>query len=319
MPEAIPGAVITFPMLGDAFSVNPSGTYTVFGHTLYWYGAIIGVGFLLAVIYCMRRGPRDFGVSTDTLTDAVLIGLPAGLIGARLYYVLCHFSAYKADTLGATLWNWCKIWEGGTAIPGGLVLMVLCLWIYARRKKIPLGAILDVVVFGLLIGQVIGRWSNFMNREYIGEQTEIFCRMGLTSGGTTVYVHPLFLYESLWNLIGFILLHVWSKRGLRKYDGQATLIYTAWYGFIRLALEGIRTSPLLIPGTSLRASQVLMGTLCAAAIIALIVLSRREHPAEKLWVNRVKAAAEEKSAEKESAPDTPADGAEKAEAETENN
>ena len=90
MPEAFPGAVISFPMLGEHFSINPSATYTLFGHTFYWYGVIIGIGFLLGALYCFRRGPRDFGVSTDTLTDVVLIGLPATLIGARI----CRSSSF---------------------------------------------------------------------------------------------------------------------------------------------------------------------------------------------------------------------------------
>ena len=211
MPEAFPGAIITFPMLGESFSLNPSGTYTLFGHTFYWYGAIIGLGFILAALYCMRRAPKDFGISKDTLTDVVLIGLPTAIVGARLYYVFCHWSSYVGDTVWQTLWNWCKIWEGGTAIPGGLLLATFCVWLYARKKKIPFGAIMDCVVLGLLIGQIIGRWSNFMNREYIGEVTDVFCRMGLTTGGTTYYVHPLFLYESLWNLVGFIFLAIWTR------------------------------------------------------------------------------------------------------------
>lgn len=92
-------------------------------------------------------------------------------------------------------------------------------------------------MLGLLIGQIIGRWSNFMNREYIGEVTDVFCRMGLTTGGTTYYVHPLFLYESLWNLVGFIFLAIWTRKGKRQYDGQATLLYFVWYGLIRFLLE----------------------------------------------------------------------------------
>ena len=143
MPEAFPGAIITFPMLGESFSLNPSGTYTLFGHTFYWYGAIIGLGFILAALYCMRRAPKDFGISKDTLTDVVLIGLPTAIVGARLYYVFCHWSSYVGDTVWQTLWNWCKIWEGGTAIPGGLLLATFCVWLYARKKKIPFGAIMD--------------------------------------------------------------------------------------------------------------------------------------------------------------------------------
>ena len=289
LPEGLPGAVISFPMLGEAFSLNPSGTYVLFGHTFYWYGAIIGLGFLLGVIYCFRRGPRDFGVSTDTLTDAILIGLPATLVGARLYYVLCHWSRYVGATVGETLWNWCKIWEGGSAIPGGLALMLVLIWLYARKKKIPFGAIMDTAAFGLMIGQVVGRWSNFMNREYIGTTTEIFCRMGLTTGGETYYVHPLFLYESLWMLLGFIALHIWSKKGRRRYDGQVILLYLFWYGLIRVLLEPIRSSPLYIPGTHWLASQVVMGLVCLGALAVLILQGRKNHDPADLWVNRSKA------------------------------
>lgn len=135
MPEAFPGAIITFPMLGESFSIDPSGTYTLFGHTFYWYGAIIGLGFILAVLYCMWRAPKDFGVSKDTLTDVVLVALPTAIIGARLYYVFCHWSNYVGDTVWQTLWNWCKIWEGGTAIPGGLLLATLCVWLYAKKRR----------------------------------------------------------------------------------------------------------------------------------------------------------------------------------------
>ena len=301
MPEAFPGAVISFPMLGEHFSINPSATYTLFGHTFYWYGVIIGIGFLLGALYCFRRGPRDFGVSTDTLTDVVLIGLPATLIGARIYYVAFHFDQYRADTLLQTLWNCCKIWEGGTAIPGGLLLMGICVWIYARVKKIPFGAIMDTAVFGLLIGQTIGRWSNFINREYIGEVTDIFCRMGLTTGGTTYYVHPLFLYESFWMLNGFILLHIWSKKGLRKYDGEATIYYVMWYSLIRMALEGIRTAPMMVPGTELRVSQLVMAGFFAAALSMYYKNMPVKHDPKDLYVNRVKAEADAPAAEAEPA------------------
>ena len=156
---------------------------------------------------------------------------------------------------------------------------------------------MDCVVLGLLIGQIIGRWSNFMNREYIGEVTDVFCRMGLTTGGTTYYVHPLFLYESLWNLVGFIFLAIWTRKGKRQYDGQATLLYFVWYGLIRFLLEPLRTSPLLIPGTALRASQVIGGGMCLVALVILVVQSRRAHRPEDLYVNRIRAqsaAAEEK-------------------------
>ena len=272
MPEAFPGAIITFPMLGESFSLNPSGTYTLFGHTFYWYGAIIGLGFILAALYCMRRAPKDFGISKDTLTDVVLIGLPTAIVGARLYYVFCHWSSYVGDSVWQTLWNWCKIWEGGTAIPGGLLLATFCVWLYARKKKIPFGAIMDCVVLGLLIGPIIGRWSNFMNREYIGEVTDIFCRMGLTTGGTTYYVHPLFLYESLWNLMLLIgLLYLWKHR---KYHGQIVFTYLAGYGLGRIWIESLRTDQLLLPVIQIPVSQVVAGIMILVSVILMIKKSR---------------------------------------------
>ncbi len=291
MPESIPGAVITFPMLGSGFSLDPPSTYTLFGHTFYFYGAIIGLGFLLGMLYAFRRCRRDFGVTADELTDVVLVALPSALIGARLYYVACHWSNYAGATVWQTLGNICRIWEGGTAIPGGVLLAVLCLWLYCRKKKLPLGAVLDVCAFALFIGQIVGRWANFINREAFGYETDIFCRMGLTANGQTWYVHPLFLYESLWNLLGFLLLHVWSRRGGRKYDGQAFLLYMAWYGFGRFWLEFLRTSPLLIPGTGIMASQAISGVEFVACAALLVILGRRKNAPERLWVNRRAAAA----------------------------
>ena len=272
MPEAFPGAIITFPMLGESFSLNPSGTYMLFGHTFYWYGAIIGLGFILAALYCMWRAPKDFGVSKDTLTDVVLIGLPTAIVGARLYYVFCHWSNYVGDTVWQTLWNWCKIWEGGTAIPGGLLLATFCVWLYARKKKIPFGAIMDCVVLGLLIGQIIGRWSNFMNREYIGEITDIFCRMGLTApDGTTIYVHPTFLYESLWCILGFLILNYIVHKH-RSFKGEIFVLYGVWYGVERMVVEGMRTDSLYIGSTSIRVSQVLSAVIAVVALVYFIVV-----------------------------------------------
>ena len=292
MPEAFPGAIITFPMLGESFSLNPSGTYTLFGHTFYWYGAIIGLGFILAALYCMRRAPKDFGISKDTLTDVVLIGLPTAIVGARLYYVFCHWSSYVGDTVWQTLWNWCKIWEGGTAIPGGLLLATFCVWLYARKKKIPFGAIMDCVVLGLLIGQIIGRWSNFMNREYIGEVTDVFCRMGLIApDGSTIYVHPTFLYESLWNLCILIFLIIFERKGKRSFDGQCITLYFLLYGIGRTWIEGLRTDSLYIGGTDIRVSQALSAVLAFIALVLLIVNARREHKPEDLFVNHQAAAA----------------------------
>jgi phosphatidylglycerol:prolipoprotein diacylglycerol transferase len=153
---------------------------------------------------------------------------------------------------------------------------------------------LDLIVYGLLIGQILGRWGNFMNREAFGAETEIFCRMQLTApDGSSVCVHPTFLYESLWNLIGLIGLIVWERRGGRRYDGQAALGYFFWYGVGRAWIEGLRTDSLYIAGTSLRVSQLLSIVLALASLVLLVVNARKKHPPEELYVNKVAAAAAE--------------------------
>ena len=161
---------------------------------------------------------------------------------------------------------------------------------------------LDCAVYGLLIGQIIGRWGNFMNREAFGAQTEIFCRMGLTApNGSTVYVHPTFLYESLWNLFILIGLIIFERRGKRRYDGQCTLLYFFFYGLGRMWIEGLRTDSLYIGSTGIRVSQLLsLGLVLASGIIMLIVHRRKPDPA-KLHVNAVKAGQKEERKQNTSA------------------
>ena len=167
-----------------------------------------------------------------------------------------------------------------------------------RHKKIPLPAMLDVMVFGLLIGQIIGRWGNFMNREAFGAETTVFCRMGLTApDGSTIYVHPTFLYESLWNLACLIFLMVWTKKGRRKYDGQCVLIYFFWYGIGRAWIEGLRTDSLYIGSSNIRVSQALSIALALISLVILIVQGRKPHPPEQLYVNRAARAGDDKAEE----------------------
>ena len=291
-------ASISFPMLGD-WSIDPPSSFTLFGHTFYWYGVIIACGFLLAVAYCMRRS-REFGIKQDDLIDNLLFAVPLAIIGARAYYVIFygHYHSF---------WDMCKIWEGGLAIYGGVIAAVLTVLAVCRVKKISALALLDLTSFGFLIGQSIGRWGNFMNREAYGYETDVFCRMGLTLNGETIYVHPTFLYESLWNLAGFIGLHVLSKKTVRKFDGQFFLYYVGWYGLGRVWIEGLRADSLYLGGTGVRVSQLLAGLafLASLGILAAVLLRGRCSP-EKLWVNRVAAMAgpepEEAPAAEEEAP-----------------
>ncbi len=271
---------ISFPMLGN-FSVDPPSYFTVFGRNIYFYGVLIALGFLLAILYCGKRS-REFGIEADDFYDLMLWLIPLSIVGARLYFVLFRLEDYLPDPVSILY-----VHEGGLAIYGGVIAGVLCAVFVCRKKKIPLPAMLDLVIFGLLIGQVIGRWGNFMNREAFGAETTIFCRMGLTApDGTTVYVHPTFLYESLWNLCCLVFLIVFTKRGRRKYDGQCALIYFFWYGLGRAWIEGLRTDSLYIGRTGIRVSQLLSLILAIVAGTILLLQSRKVHDPEKLYVNR---------------------------------
>ena len=277
-------SAISFPMLGN-LQLDPPSYITVFGRNIYFYGMLIALGFLLGILVCTRISKR-FGIKEDDLYDVFLWLIPLSIVGARLYYVLFRLDYYTENP--AEIF---ALREGGLAIYGGVIAGVLVIYFVSRHKKIPLGAMLDVLVFGLLIGQIIGRWGNFMNREAFGAETTVFCRMGLTApDGTTIYVHPTFLYESLWNLACLIFLAVFVRRGRRRYDGQCILIYFFWYGIGRAWIEGLRTDSLYIGSTGIRVSQLLSAVLALAALFTLVVQRRREHPPEALYVNRVAAA-----------------------------
>lgn len=277
---------IIFPMLGDLV-LDPPSYFTVFGRNIYFYGVFIGCGFLLGIIYCSKKS-ASFGIKEDNLFDLMIWLIPLSIVGARLYFVLFRLDDY----IGTPFVNWIAVWEGGLAIYGGVIAGMLTIIVFCRRKKISIPAMLDLIVFGLLIGQILGRWGNFMNREAFGAETDVFCRMGLVSpSGETIYVHPTFLYESLWNLVCFIFLCVWVKQGRRRYDGQCILIYFFWYGIGRTWIEGLRTDSLYIGGTDIRVSQALSAVLAFIALVLLIVNARREHKPEDLFVNRQAAAA----------------------------
>ena len=177
--------------------------------------------------------------------------------------------------------------DGGLAIYGGIIAGVITGVLVCRKKKIPVLALGDLAAFGLLIGQAIGRWGNFINREAFGVETDIFCRMGLTtSDGVTVFVHPTFLYESLWNFTGLIILYILLHRGARKYDGQFTWLYVLWYGLGRAWVEGLRTDSLYIGTTDIRVSQLLAIVSALIAAVILIVNARKTHSPDELFVNR---------------------------------
>ena len=263
-------AVITFPIFGDGFMIDIPSYILIPGteFKIYLYGLIITAGFLLAGLYLLKR--RDtFGLTQDNILDLVIIAIPCGIVGARLYYVIFNFNDFFGD--GKWL-NIFRLREGGLAVYGGIILAVIVVIMYGRVKKISFAKLADAGGMGLLIGQAIGRWGNFFNREAFGDITEVPWKMGLTTQLGTTYVHPAFLYESLWCAAGFVLLHFFSKK-FKKYNGQLFLLYVAWYGFGRYFIESIRADSLYLGGTYIRVSQVL----AALSFIAAAVLLIRNH------------------------------------------
>ena len=287
---------ISFPNLG--IEVNPSPVaFSVFGKDIYWYGIIIAAGFVLAVAYALAR-VKTFGLVEDNILDMLFAAVPAAIICARLYYCIFYWELY-ADHPISVLY----IWEGGLAIYGGIIGAVLAVIVFCKVKKLPLGPILDIGGLGLLIGQLVGRWGNFINREAHGGITDSFLKMGIAdASGTVTYYHPTFLYESLWNLIGFVLLHLYSGR--RKFDGEVFALYVAWYGLGRAWIEGLRTDSLYLFGTGIRVSQLLAAVSCAAALgfVAYVRITRKPKQSG-LYVNRISAVQAETDKEDQDQPE----------------
>ena len=270
---------ISFPNLG--ISLNPSRVaFSLFGKEIYWYGIIIALGFGLAVIYAMRR-VREFGLTQDDILDFIFVAVPAAVICARLYYCIFEWNQYKDNPISVLY-----IWEGGIAIYGAVIGAVIAAVLFSKIKKIPLLPLMDIGGLGLLIGQMIGRWGNFINREAYGSVTDTFFKMGLEgANGTVVYYHPTFLYESVWNLIGFVFLHFLSKK--RRFDGQIFACYVAWYGLGRAWIEGLRTDSLYIGQGGIRVSQLLavISLVLAVGWILFVLLYKKPQPSD-LYVNR---------------------------------
>ena len=273
---------ISFPSFG--ITLDPPKYLQVGPLMIYYYGVIIAFGLILAVLYGCKRS-KEFGIREDDVVDGVLWVTPFAIACARAYYCIFSWDRYADNPIEVFY-----IWEGGLAIYGGVLGALIGVLVFCRIKKIKFTALLDLVLIGFLIGQSIGRWGNFMNREAFGGETMSFFRMGLLNSynNTVYFYHPTFLYESVWNALGFVLLHFASKH--RKYDGQIALGYAAWYGLGRAFIEGLRTDSLY--WGPFRVSQLLAAVSCFAAVIALLALSFKKHDPAAMQVNRVKAAKE---------------------------
>ena len=255
---------VSFPGLGiEPFHMDRIA-FSLFGIDVNWYGLIITCGMILAVLYALWHAKIE-GVKSDDIIDLALFLIVFGVIGARLYYVIMEFDQYLVTggsfwkNLTGTLYNIVAVWNGGLAIYGGIIAGFLAAIVVARRKRLRFSVVADIAGPAVMVGQIIGRWGNFVNVEAFGGATDLPWRMGVLysfDGGITFvtekFVHPTFLYESLWNLAGLILITYLYKK--KKFHGQMFLTYMTWYGFGRTLIEGLRADSLYI-GT-IRVSQL---------------------------------------------------------------
>ena len=295
-------STISFPSLG--IEVNPGRALALGPLTIHYYGLIIAIGLMLAVVYACRRCSQ-FGIKQDDLLDGVLWVTPFAILCARAYYCIFSWADYAENPISVLY-----IWNGGLAIYGGVLGAVAGILLLCRIKKIKIGALLDMVALGFLIGQSIGRWGNFVNREAFGAATELPWRMRLwTSATTYMDVHPTFLYESLWNVIGLLLLYFVVSRA-RRFDGENTCFYFIWYGLGRFWIEGLRTDSLYLFhwtlfGQRIRVSQALslvMVLVCAGILVYQFKVKKAD--GSNLFVKRMQQTTEaEEAAAEPTAPD----------------
>ena len=295
-------STISFPSLG--IEVNPGRALALGPLTIHYYGLIIAIGLMLAVVYACRRCSQ-FGIKQDDLLDGVLWVTPFAILCARAYYCIFSWADYAENPVSVLY-----IWNGGLAIYGGVLGAVAGILLLCRIKKIKIGALLDMVALGFLIGQSIGRWGNFVNREAFGAATELPWRMRLwTSATTYMDVHPTFLYESLWNVIGLLLLYFVVSRA-RRFDGENTCFYFIWYGLGRFWIEGLRTDSLYLFhwtlfGQRIRVSQALslvMVLVCAGILVYQFKVKKAD--GSNLFVKRMQQTTEaEEAAAEPTAPD----------------
>ena len=275
---------IVFPKLGIDLHVN-STAFSIGGLDIQWYGILITLGLVLAMIYAFTQ-VKKYGLNPDRVLDCIIGGIIGGVVGARAYYVLLNWSDYAGD--------WKSIFNirgGGLAIYGGIIGSLLVGFLVAKIRKVKFLPLLDIVGIGFLLGQGIGRWGNFFNQEAFGCNTTL--PWGMYSEATRDYllssvvtapkgtvidpnlpVHPTFLYESIWCFVGLFLLVKYIKK--RKFAGDIALRYLIWYGAGRFWIEALRTdSLLLVPSIGLRVSQVVAAVAVVGGIIAEVILTKR--------------------------------------------
>ena len=282
---------ISFPGLFGDWEFNPDPIAIHIGHGVYWYGIILALAMLAGLLLCMKQA-KHYGLTEDNVLDMVLWAVPCCILGARIYYVVFYLDLYRnAD--GSLDWGRIiAIWDGGLAIYGTVIAGVIVALLYTRHKKLKFAAMTDLAVMGLLLGQIIGRWANFINREAFGGLTDLPWRMRLwVSAYQYIEVHPTFLYESLWNLVGLLLILLVVSKG-RRFDGENTWFYFLWYGLGRSWIEGLRTDSLYlfdwtILGQPIRVSQALSVVMAVVAAWMLFYNIRiKKRSAADLLVNQ---------------------------------
>ena len=293
---------ISFPGLFGDWEFNPDPIALHIGHGIYWYGIILACAMLAGLFLCMKQAKR-FGLTEDNVLDLVLWAVPCCILGSRIYYVIFYLDLYRnAD--GSLDWGRIvAIWDGGLAIYGTVIAGVIVVLIFTKVKKLRFAAMTDLAAMGLLLGQIIGRWANFINREAFGGLTDLPWRMRLWVSTTQyIEVHPTFLYESLWNLVGLLLMLLVITKG-RRFDGENTWFYFLWYGLGRSWIEGLRTDSLYLfnwtfMGQPIRVSQVLsMVMVVVAAFMLFYNIKIKKRTADGLLVKQVAAAAAAETAE----------------------
>ncbi|MBE6601687.1 MAG: prolipoprotein diacylglyceryl transferase [Ruminococcaceae bacterium] len=282
---------ISFPGLGiDPFTVDKIA-FSIGKVEVRWYGILITIGIVLAFLYAAWRGKRNEGIIFDDVIDIGLVTVLLGVLGARLYYVLTTLDEGYYHNLIDVF----AVWDGGLAIYGGIIGGCTGIFVACKVKKLKWRRAFDMIAPGVMIAQALGRWGNFFNGEAYGSpifdktayyffNTEhalasgkgtIFhtLRMGVSHAVTpvqTVFFHPTFFYECVWNIVGFILINLFYKR--KKYDGQIALLYFTWYGFGRMFIEGFRTDSLYIPGTTTWRISQCLGLLCFGVGLTLLLV-----------------------------------------------
>jgi phosphatidylglycerol:prolipoprotein diacylglycerol transferase len=277
---------INFPNLG-IYLDHVGKSISIFGFSIAYYGIVIVTGMMIAIWIAQREAKRT-GQNPEQYLDLAMIGIAAGILGARIYYVIFAWDYYKDDLL--SIFN---IRQGGLAIYGGIIGACIAVVIYSRKKKQNFGLLMDTASMSIVFGQIMGRWGNFFNREAFGDYTNNLFAMQLpvsavraneitqkmwdhvvtVNGVEYIQVHPTFLYESLWN-VGVLLFLFWFRKR-KKFNGEVFLMYLIGYGLGRIWIEGLRTDQLLLPVVGLPVSQLLSGCLVVGCTI-LVVWKRKK-------------------------------------------